>query len=124
MLKLHDFCNRAASGAQRDRPQLAAALDYVRKGDAIAKIRTQIATADLTRQTQGKPIDPVWFNRARTAQRHLYRERAELLADGSGWHRRNKVKDALIDILRARHDPEIWTELLAEARARSEAEDL
>jgi hypothetical protein len=92
--------------------------------DAIAKIRTQIATADLTRQTQGKPIDPVWFNRARTAQRHLYRERAELLADGSGWHRRNKVKDALIDILRARHDPEIWTELLAEARARSEAEDL
>ena len=47
--------------------------------DAIAKIRTQIATADLTRQTQGKPIDPVWFNRARTAQRHLYRERAERL---------------------------------------------
>ena len=92
--------------------------------DAIAKIRTQIATADLTRQTQGKPIDPVWFNRARTAQRHLYRERAELLADGSGWHRRNKMKDALIDILRTRHDHEVWAELLAEARARSEAEDL
>lgn len=91
--------------------------------DAIAKIRTQIATADLTRQTQGKPIDP-WFNRARTAQRHLYRERAELLADGSGWHRRNKMKDALIEILRARHDPEVWAELVAEARARSEAEDL
>lgn len=36
--------------------------------DAIAKIRTQIATADLTRQTQGKPIDPVWF-----------------MADGSDW---------------------------------------
>jgi hypothetical protein len=92
--------------------------------DAIAKIRTQIATADLTRQTQGKPIDPVWFNRARTAQRHLYRERAELLADGSGWHRRNKVKDALIDILRARHDPTVWADLLAEALVRSEAEDL
>ncbi len=92
--------------------------------DAIAKIRTQIATADLTRQTQGKPIDPVWFNRARTAQRHLYRERAELLADGSGWHRRNQMKDALIDILRARHDPAVWAELLAEARVRSEAEDL
>ena len=92
--------------------------------DAIAKIRTQIATADLTRQTQGKPIDPVWFNRARTDQRHLYRERAELLADGSGWHRRNKMKDALIEILRERHEPEIWAELLAEARTRSEAEDL
>ena len=92
--------------------------------DAIAKIRTQIATADLTRQTQGKPIDPVWFNRARTAQRHLYRERAELLADGSGWHRRNKMKDALIEILRERHDPEVWDDLIAAARARSEAEDL
>lgn len=68
-----------------------------------------------------KPIDPVWFNRARTAQRHLYRERAELLADGSGWHRRNKMKDALIEILRERHDPEVWAELLAAARARSEA---
>ena len=75
-------------------------------------------------RTQGKPIDPVWFNRARTAQRHLYRERAELLADGSGWHRRNKMKDALIDILRARHDPAVWAELLAEARACTEAEDL
>lgn len=92
--------------------------------DAIAKIRTQIATADLTRQTQGKPIDPVWFNRARTAQRHLYRERAELLADGSGWHRRNKMKDALIEILRERHDPEVWADLIAAARVRSEAEDL
>ena len=57
-------------------------------------------------------------------QRHLYRERAELLADGSGWHRRNKMKDTLIEILRERHDPEIWADLIAAARARSEAEDL
>lgn len=92
--------------------------------DAIAKIRTQIATADLARQTQGKPIDPAWFHRARTAQRHLFRERAELLADGSGWHRRNKLKDALIAILRERHNPETWAAFLAEARTRSEAEDL
>ena len=38
--------------------------------DAIAKIRTQIATADLTRQRTAKPIDPDWFHRARTALRH------------------------------------------------------
>jgi hypothetical protein len=48
--------------------------------DAIAKIRTQIATADLARQRGQKPIDPDWFHRARTALRHLSRERAELLA--------------------------------------------
>ena len=47
--------------------------------DAIAKIRTQIATADLARQRGHKPIDPDWFHRARTALRHLSRERAELL---------------------------------------------
>jgi hypothetical protein len=34
------------------------------------------------------------------------------------------MKDALIEILRVRHDPEVWAELVAEARARSEAEDL
>ena len=28
--------------------------------DAIAKIRTQIATADLTRQRTAKPIEPDW----------------------------------------------------------------
>src|SRR5690606_41996642 len=31
--------------------------------DAIAKIRTQIATADLTRQRTARPIDPDWFHR-------------------------------------------------------------
>ena len=45
--------------------------------DAIAKIRTQIATADLARQRGEKPIDPDWFHRARTALRHLCRERAD-----------------------------------------------
>ncbi len=46
--------------------------------DAIATIRTQIATADLKRQASRKPIDPDWFHRAKTALRHLERERAEL----------------------------------------------
>ena len=92
--------------------------------DAIAKIRTQIATADLARQRGQKPIDPDWFHRARTALRHLSRERAELLAQGTGRRRREKLKDALIGVLRERHDPEAWTDILAEAQARSEREGL
>ena len=92
--------------------------------DAIAKIRTQIATADLARQRGQKPIDPDWFHRARTALRHLCRERAELLAQGTTRHRREKLKDALIGILRERHDPESWNGILAQAQARSEREGL
>ena len=92
--------------------------------DAIAKIRTQIATADLARQRGQKPIDPDWFHRARTALRHLNRERAELLAQGTGRHRREKLKDALIGILRERHDAESWNGILAQAQARTEREGL
>jgi hypothetical protein len=114
----------AASVAVHNTPLPDKQRRLIALDDAIAKIRTQIATADLARQTQGKPIDPIWFHRARTAQRHLYRERSELLANGGGGHSRNRMKDALIDILRARHDPEVWAELVAEARARSEMGDL
>ena len=114
----------AAPVAVHDTPLPDKQRRLIALDDAIAKIRTQIATADLARQAKGKPIDPTWFHRARTAQRHLHRERAELLADAGGWHRRNRIKDALIDILRARHAPEVWAELVADARARSEAEEL
>jgi hypothetical protein len=92
--------------------------------DDIAKIRTQIATADLARQRGHKPIDPDWFHRARTALRHLCRERSELLAKGTGRRRREKLKDALIGVLRERHDPATWDNILAEAQARSEREGL
>ena len=60
--------------------------------DAIAKIRTQIATADLTRQRTAKPIDPDWFHRARTALRHLNRERAEIVARQGGRRRRERLR--------------------------------
>ncbi len=92
--------------------------------DAIAKIRTQIATADLARQRDQKPIDPDWFHRARTALRHLCRERAELLAQGTCRRRREKLKDVLIAVLRERHDANTWEALLDEARARRERGDL
>lgn len=92
--------------------------------DAIAKIRTQIATADMARQQGQKPIDPDWFHRASTAMRHLSRERPELFAKGTGRRRREKFKDALINLLRERHDPSTWDTLLAEAQTRSEREGL
>lgn len=52
--------------------------------------------------------------------RHLCRERAEPLAKGTGRRRREKLKDALIGILRERHDSETWDGILAEAQARTE----
>ena len=108
----------AATGpGLRDARQRLIELD-----DAIAKIRTQIAAADLARQKKRKPIDPDWFHKARTALRHLYRERAELVAAGAGPRRRESLKDALICVLRERHDEEAWAVVLAEARLRSEGE--
>ncbi|MEI7601185.1 MAG: hypothetical protein WCJ41_17935 [Aestuariivirga sp.] len=90
--------------------------------DAIAKIRTQIATADLARQRHAKPIDPDWFHKARTALRHLCRERAEFLLQRNNRPSRDKVKDCLIGILRERHDPDEWASLLVEAHMRCEGE--
>ena len=91
--------------------------------DAIAKIRTQIATADLARQRTAKPIDPDWFHRARTALRHLNRERAEIVARQGGRRRRECLKDMIIAVLRERHDGAAWSAVLAEARARLEREE-
>ena len=90
--------------------------------DDIAKIRTQIATADLARQRGGKQIDPDWFHRARTALRHLTRERSEIVARQEGRRRRERLKDVIIAVLRERHDPAAWTEVLAQARLRVEGE--
>ncbi len=91
--------------------------------DAIAKIRTQIATADLSRQRSGKPIDPEWFHRARTALRHLYRERAEFVACSHGRRRRDRLKDEIISVLRERYETDDWTAVLDEASARLEREE-
>ena len=90
--------------------------------DAIARIRTQIATADLARQRHAKPIDPDWFHKARTALRHLARERSELLLSGGRRPGREKLKDCIIGILRERHDRQAWDAILTEAKIRSEGE--
>ena len=88
-----------------------AALD-----DNIARIRTQIAAADLERQARGKKIDPSWFHRAKTALRHLQRERTELLATGpAAATRRATLKDAIIEVVRRDHDEASWAAVLNEA---------
>ena len=68
--------------------------------DGIATIRTQIATADLKRQASRTPIDPDWFHRAKTALRHLERERAELRAAmiAALPGRKDRLKDHIIAV--------------------------
>ena len=77
--------------------------------DAIAAIRTQVAATDLQRQASKKPIDPHWFHRAKTALRHLQRERAELLDTfGHAAEAKEALKDCMIAVLRERHDEASW----------------
>jgi hypothetical protein len=90
--------------------------------DAIASIRTQIAAADLQRQNARKPMDAHWFHRAKTALRHLQRERAELVALRRRPSRKDRLKDALIAVLRERHDASSWARFMDEAHARLERE--
>lgn len=95
-----------------------AALD-----DMIASIRTQIATHDLRRQVHRKPIDSNWFHRAKTALRHLQRERAELQQRVALLpSRRDALKDQLIAVLRERHDAISWAGIMDEVHRRLEAE--
>jgi len=90
--------------------------------DAMASIKAQIAAADLQRQASGKPIDPRWFHRAKTALRHLQRERTSLASQPRP--RREAVKDCLIAVLRERHDETTWSQVIAEARRRADGEGL
>ena len=112
---LHNAESAAAGelpGAAPDARRLRlAALD-----DNIARIRTQIAAADLERQARGKKIDPSWFHRAKTALRHLQRERAELLATApAAATRKAALKDAIIEVVRREHDDASWAAVLNEA---------
>ena len=115
MNTLHSAESAAAGalpGAAPDMRRLRlAALD-----DSIARIRTQIAAADLERQARAKKIDPSWFHRAKTALRHLQRERAELLATApAAATRKAALKDAIIEVVRREHDDASWAAVLNEA---------
>jgi len=114
----------AAAGALPEAAPDARRLRLAALDDAIARIRTQIASADLERQVRGKKIDPSWFHRAKTAMRHLQRERVELLATGPVTARRKaRLKDAIIAVVRRDHDEESWAAVLSEAQRLAARED-
>jgi hypothetical protein len=115
----------SVAGDRQSRPNTTGAIRarVTAIDDAIASIRSQIAAADLKRQMHRRPVDPHWFHRAKTAMRHLQRERAELLsalaAQGS---RKERLKDHLIAVLRERHDAASWACIMDEAHARLDRE--
>lgn len=91
--------------------------------DGIAAIRTQIGAADLKRQASRTPIDPDWFHRAKTALRHLERERAELrelmiTLPGP----KDRLEDHIIAVVRPDYDDEAWAMVIEVARATRDAE--
>jgi hypothetical protein len=91
--------------------------------DTIAAIRTQIAATDLQRQASRQPIDPRWFHRAKTALRHLQRERAELLEHMTTLPKlKDALKDHVIAVLRERHDDTSWARIMDEAHRRCDGE--
>lgn len=84
--------------------------------DAIAAIRTQLAAADMKRQAGRAALDPDWYHRARTAIRHLQRERAEVQAHTatlpSG---RDRLKDRIIAVVREDYDDDTWQRVVETA---------
>ena len=97
--------------------------------DEIASIRIQIATTDIRRQVEKKSLDPTWYHRAKTALRLKQQELAQVsarlgqLSTGSGAVRRDRFKDALLEVLRADCDDERWAQALSRARQLQASEE-
>jgi hypothetical protein len=117
MIDLNDVDPSPAS-----RPQPATRAEargrLIEIDDAIAAIRTQIGAAELRRQSSRTPIDPDWFHRAKTALRHLERERAELRAAMSALPSdRDRLKERIIAVVRETYDDAGWAKVLDAARS-------
>jgi hypothetical protein len=116
MIDLNDI---VPSPANRPQPatRAGARARLIAIDDAIAAIRTQVGAAELRRQASRTPIDPDWFHRAKTALRHLERERAELRATMAALPSdRDRVKDRIIAVVRADYDDASWARVLDAAR--------
>lgn len=125
MIDLNDVDSALTPAARASIPasRAEARARLIEIDDAIAAIRTQIAAADLKRQASRAPIDPDWFHRAKTALRHLERERAELrermiTLPGP----KDRLKDHIIAVVRPDYDDEAWALVLEVARATRDAE--
>ncbi|GAB5501171.1 MAG: hypothetical protein PsegKO_34820 [Pseudohongiellaceae bacterium] len=84
--------------------------------DEILAIKAQLAAADLNRQGTGRPIDPRWHHRARTALRHKRKALARLQQRNPD---KSRFKDMLIALLRDATPEADWTAFLEEAKRRT-----
>jgi len=87
--------------------------------DEMAKIRTQIATADIRRQAARRAVDAQWFQHAKTALHAKQQAAAHLTAHLKTLTARNGregFKDALIDLIRPHYDKAAWAQLIQQAR--------
>jgi hypothetical protein len=122
-----DIIEPAAAAGKQDLPatRIETRARLAEIDDIMAAIRTQIAATDLQRQASRKPIDPHWFHRAKTALRHLQRERAELLDHIATLPKpKDALKDCVIAVLRERHDEAAWERIMDEAHRRFDGEAL
>jgi hypothetical protein len=115
------FARPAPSQMPANRAEARARLIEI--DDGIAAIRTQIAAADLKRQASRTPIDPDWFHRAKTAVRHLERERAEVREIMATLPRpRDRLKDHIIATVRPDYDDTDWAMVIETATRARDAE--
>ena len=125
MIDLNDVDAAPARRAPHAQPatRTEARARLIEIDDAIAAIRTQVGAADLKRQASRTPIDPDWFHRAKTALRHLERERAELRAAIAALPSdRDRLKDQIIAAVRPDYDDDAWAAVLSVARRACDAE--
>ncbi|MEG3640703.1 hypothetical protein [Magnetococcus sp. PR-3] len=93
----------------------------------IRAIRDQIAAADLNRQASGGQIDAAWFHRARTALRHKQERLARIKEHikqlpGGKQARKQRLKDAIIEIVRSDYEDSQWRKVLDEAHCIADRE--
>ena len=99
----------------------ACRAQMARLQDEITSIKTQIATADIRRQTEKKPLDPVGFHRARTALRMKQQALLEVRAHLSNLTQRSpasrqSLQAVLIEVCRAACSEEQWDALVHQAK--------
>ena len=87
----------------------------------ISSIRIQIATTDIRRQAEKKTLDAGWYHRAKTALRLKQQEQAlinaRLAQFNTGCDKpREKLKDAIIEVVRSDFDDQQWASLVQRAK--------
>lgn len=115
-----DFNHSLAISQTKNTPEelrVAVRAKIAELDDAIEKIKTQLAAADMRRQERRGRLDADWYHKARTAMRHLQRERAELIAVAASLpDPRAELKDRIIALARTYFDPADWESIVEQAQ--------